>query len=162
MPLSVGSPAPDFTLKSMTAEGLVDIKLSDNFGHRPTVLLFFPAAFTSVCTDEMCSVSQGLTAYEGASVYGVSADSPFAQSEWAKMNGISIPLLSDYKREVAEAYGVLLPDLVGLGPAAARAAVVIDQDGVVRYAEQTPTPKDLPDFGKVQETLAGLKPVGSV
>ena len=78
--LTVGATAPDFTLKTKNAEGLKDIKLSENFGKKNTVLLFFPLAFTGVCTQEMCDVSGGLTAYTdlGAQVYGISVDSPFA------------------------------------------------------------------------------------
>jgi peroxiredoxin len=80
MPLAVGSQAPDFTLKTKTADGLKDIKLSDNFGKKQTVLLFFPLAYTGVCTQELCDISSGLSAYAGlgAEVYGISVDSPFA------------------------------------------------------------------------------------
>ncbi|MFQ3588670.1 MAG: redoxin domain-containing protein [Fimbriimonadaceae bacterium] len=158
MPLNPGTPAPAFTLKTMTSDGLKDVSLSENLGRKNTVLLFFPAAFTSVCTKELCDVSAGLGAYAelDAEVYGISVDSPFAQDAWAKANNIGIPLLSDYDRKVSEAYDVLLPDLVGLGPASARAVVVIDKEGVVRYAEQTPTPTDLPNFEAVKQTLATL------
>src|SRR5690349_22884983 len=81
MPLAVGTKAPDFTLKTKTADGPKDVKLSDNFGKTQTVLLFFPAAFTGVCTTEMCDATGGLAEYEklGATVYGVSVDGPFAQ-----------------------------------------------------------------------------------
>ena len=81
MPLAVGAKAPDFTLKTKTADGLKDVKLSDNFGKKNTLLLFFPMAFTGTCTTEMCEVSQGLNAYTdlNADVYGISADNPFAQ-----------------------------------------------------------------------------------
>ena len=81
MAIKVGSQAPDFTLKSKSASGLVDIKLSNNFGKKNTVLLFFPAAFTSVCTKELCSISGGMNDYAalGAEVIGISIDTPFAQ-----------------------------------------------------------------------------------
>ena len=80
MPIAVGSKAPDFTLKTKTSEGLKDIKLSDNFGKKQTVLLFFPAAFTGVCTTEMCDTTGGMAEYEklGAQVYGISVDTPFS------------------------------------------------------------------------------------
>src|SRR5208282_1873140 len=86
MPIPTGSKAPDFTLKSKQASGLVDVKLSNNFGKKNTVLLFFPLAFTSVCTKEMCDLTAGLNAYSGlnADVIGVSVDSPFAQEAWAQ------------------------------------------------------------------------------
>ncbi|SRR5581483_9024662 len=159
MALPTGTQAPDFTLKSKTASGLTDVKLSENFGKKNTVLLFFPAAFTGVCTQEMCSISGGLSDYEklDATVIGISVDSPFAQEAWAQKEGITFPLVSDYKRAVAKAYDVLLEDLVGLGPAAKRAAFVIDKNGVIQYSEQTPTPKELPDFDAVKATLAKLK-----
>jgi peroxiredoxin len=157
--LTVGATAPDFTLKTKTAEGLKDVKLSDNFGKKNTVLLFFPLAFTGVCTQEMCDVSGGLKAYTdlGAEVYGISVDSPFAQEAWAKQEKITIPLLSDLNRTVTRAYGVEFPNLAGVGDTAARAAIVIDKQGKVTYAEKTPTPKDLPDFNKVKASLEKLK-----
>lgn len=156
MPLAVGSKAPDFTLKSKTAEGLVDVRLSDAFGQQPTVLLFFPLAFTSVCTQEMCDTSAGLGDYAqlGARVIAVSVDSPFAQEAWAKANKITLTLASDLNKQVIKAYDVVFPNLAGVGDTAARAAFVIGQDGVIEYAEQTPTPKDLPDFDAIKAALA--------
>ncbi|MGH7803961.1 MAG: redoxin domain-containing protein, partial [Candidatus Binatia bacterium] len=110
MAVSVGSKAPDFSLKSKSADGLKDVKLSDNFGKKNTVLLFFPLAFTSVCTKEMCDITSGLNAYEslGAQVYGISVDSPFALEQWAEKEKIAVPLLSDLDKRVAKDYGVLL------------------------------------------------------
>lgn len=159
MPLSVGSKAPDFSLKSKKSDGLVDVKLSSNFGSKNTVVLFFPLAFTGVCTDEMCSVSQGLDQYAslGADVIGVSVDSPFSQEAWAKQNNISIALASDLNKATAKAYEVLLEDLAGIGSASARAAFVVDKNGVIQYAEQTPTPKDLPNFEAIRAKLGELK-----
>jgi glutaredoxin-dependent peroxiredoxin len=159
MAIPVGSKAPDFTLKSKQASGLVDVKLSNNFGKTNTVLLFFPLAFTSVCKSEMCDVTAGLQAYQGsgAEVIGVSVDSPFSQEAWAQKEKIGITLASDLNKKTAEAYGVLLPDLIGLGAVSARAAFVIDKNGVVQYSEQTPTPKDLPNFNAIRDTLSKLK-----
>lgn len=159
MAIAVGTKAPDFALKSKGASGLADIKLSNNFGKKNTVVLFFPLAFTSVCTSEMCEISQGLQQYKdlNAEVIGISVDSPFTQEAWAQKEKITIPLASDLNKKTAEAYGVLLPDLLGLGSVSARAAFVIDKSGVVQYSEQTPTPKDLPNFSAVRETLQKLK-----
>jgi glutaredoxin-dependent peroxiredoxin len=159
MAIQVGAKAPDFTLKTKNASGLADVKLSDNFGKKNTVLLFFPLAFTSVCTSEMCEISEGLSTYSdlNAGVIGVSVDSPFAQEAWAQKEKITIPLASDLNKDVVKAYDVLFPNLVGVGDTAARAAFVIDKDGVVQYSEQTPTPKDLPNFNAIKETLARLK-----
>jgi peroxiredoxin len=159
MPLKTGTSAPDFTLKTKTAQGLEDVKLSDNFGKQNTVLLFFPFAFTGVCTAEMCDISGGVSAYEDLSaiVYGISVDSPFAQEAWAQKEKISLKLLSDLNKTVIKAYDVVFPSLAGIGDAAARAAFVIDKKGAIVYAEQTPTPKDLPDFAAVKAALAKLK-----
>ena len=159
MPIAVGSKAPDFTLKSKQASGLVDVKLSNNFGKKNTVLLFFPAAFTGVCTTEMCQLSGNLNAYSGlnADVIAVSVDTPFAQEAWAQKEKINLTLASDLNKQVIKQYDVVFPMLAGVGDTAARAAFVIDKSGVVQYSEQTPTPKDLPNFDKVKETLAKLK-----
>ena len=159
MAIPVGSKAPDFSLKSKQASGLVDVKLSNNFGKKNTVLLFFPLAFTSVCTKEMCDITAGLSAYQGlnADVIGVSVDSPFSQEAWAQKEKITIALASDLNKETAKAYGTLLPDLLGLGAVSARAAFVVDKNGVVQYSEQTPTPKELPNFHAIQDTLTKLK-----
>jgi peroxiredoxin len=156
MPIAVGSQAPDFTLKSKTADGLKDIKLSDNFGKKQTVVLFFPLAFTGVCTQEMCDMTAGLGAYEklGADVIAISVDSPFAQEAWATANKIKLTIVSDLNKETTKAYGVLFPGLAGIGDTSARAAFVIGKDGVIKYAEQTATPKDLPNFAAVQAALA--------
>jgi peroxiredoxin len=158
MPIAVGSKAPDFTLKTKTAAGVGEIKLSDNFGKKNTVLLFFPLAFTGVCTKEMCDITAGFGAYESlnADVIGVSVDSPFSQEAWAAKEGIRVKLASDLNKGAAKAYGVLLDDLGGFGAVSARAAFVIDKAGVIRYAEQTPTPGDLPNFEAVQATLKSL------
>ena len=159
MPIPVGSKAPDFTLKSKNAAGLADVKLSANFGQKNTVLLFFPLAYTSVCTTEMCDQSSGLGDYEqmGANVIAISVDSPFAQEAWAKANSIKLTLASDLNKEVIKKYEVVFPMLAGVGDTAARAAFVVDKQGVVQYSEQTPTPKDLPNFPAIKAVLAKLK-----
>jgi peroxiredoxin len=158
MAIKVGSTAPDFTLKTKNAAGLSDVKLSNNFGKKNTVLLFFPLAFTGVCTAELCDVTAGLAAYTGlnADVIGVSVDSPFAQEAWAQKEKIGITLVSDLNKATTVAYDVLFPALAGVGDTSARAAFVIDKNGVVQYSEQTATPKDLPNLAAVKETLARL------
>ena len=159
MAIPVGSKAPDFTLKSKTATGLVDVSLSNNIGKKNTVLLFFPLAFTGVCTAEMCDVTTGLASFSdlNADVIAISVDSPFAQEAWAQKEKIGIKLASDLNKKTAEAYGTLLPDLIGIGAVSARAAFVVDKNGTIQYSEQTPTPKDLPNLSAVKETLARLR-----
>jgi peroxiredoxin len=156
MPIAVGSTAPSFTLKSKTATGLVDVSLSSNAGEKATVLLFFPLAFTGTCTTEFCDVSAGLSHYSdlGASVIGISVDSPFAQEAWAKANQITITLVSALNTEVTKAYDVVFPMLAGVGDTSARAAFVIGADGIVKYAEQTANPTVLPDFDAIKAALA--------
>lgn len=156
MALAPNSPAPDFTLLSKTAEGLKPVTLSSLRGS-VVVLLFFPAAFTGVCTDEFCSLSGGLNAIEGAEVFGVSCDTAFAQAAWAEQNKITVPLLSDYQHSVTAAYDVVLPDLAGHGPACKRAAFVIDASGVIVYSEETPTPGDLPNFEAVKAAVQAAR-----
>lgn len=155
MALSTGSQAPDFTLKT---SDMGDFTLSSNFGKKPTLLLFFPLAFTGVCTQEFCDLTSGFQKYAdlNAHVVGISVDSPFAQDAWAKKESITIPLVSDLNKEVTKAYDVVFPALAGIGDTSARAAFVIDKEGVIRYSEQTATPKDLPDFNKITEVLASL------
>src|SRR5438093_5427871 len=106
MAIAAGSKAPDLALKSKTATGLVDVELSENFGKKNTVLLFFPLAFTSVCTQEMCDVTSGLNAYTnlGADVIAVSVDSPFAQEAWAQKEKIALRLASDLNKKTAQDY----------------------------------------------------------
>ncbi len=158
MPIAVGTKAPDFTLKSKSPVD-AEIKLSNNFGQKNTVVLFFPLAFTGVCTSEMCDVTAGLSAYKdlNADVIAISVDSPFAQQAWAQKEKIGITLASDLNKATTKAYDVVFPMLAGVGDTSARAAFVIDKQGVVQYAEQTPTPKDLPNFNAIKDTLAKLK-----
>ncbi len=158
MAVAVGTKAPLFTLKTLTKEGPKDVALADYVGKQNVLLLFFPLAFTGVCTQEMCELSAGFAAYTAlkAQVFAISVDSPFAQAAWAEKEGISVTLLSDLNKSVAAAYGTLLADLMGLGSVSGRAAFVIDKQGVVRYAEQTPTPATLPDFNAVKRALETL------
>jgi len=163
MSLSIGTPAPSFTLSTKTADGPKQISLADHAGKENVVLLFFPMAFTGVCTTEFCELSQGLSAYASlnAAVYGISGDNPFAQEAWATKENITVPLLSDYDHSVAAAYGVaydsFLPQ-IGLGMAGVpkRSAFVVDKAGVIQYAESHDDPKVLPDFDAIKATLASL------
>jgi glutaredoxin-dependent peroxiredoxin len=164
MALSVGTKAPDFTLPSKSPEGPKQIKLSDNFGRKNTLLLFFPMAFTGTCTTEMCGVSNDLAAYASldAQVYGISGDNPFAQEAWAQKEKITAPLLSDYEHQVAKAYDVaydsFLPQMnLGMGGVPKRAVFIIDRSGVIQYAECDDDARALPNFDKVKTKLAELK-----
>src|SRR5438128_2493215 len=164
MPLAVGTKAPDFTLSTKTADGPKQVKLSDNFGKKNTLLLFFPMAFTGTCTTEMCEVSAGLNAYTdlNAAVYGISGDSPFAQEAWAQKEKISVPLLSDYEHKVAKSYAVIydsfMPQMnLRMGGVPTRSALIIDKNGVIQYAESNDDARQLPNFDKIKAKLAELK-----
>ncbi len=164
MALSVGTKAPDFTLPTQTADGPKQITLSENFGKRNTLLLFFPMAFTGTCTTEMCGISNGLREYRAlhATVYGISGDNPFAQEAWAQKESITVPLLSDYEHHVARSYDVaydsFLPQLgLTMGGVPKRAAFIIDRAGLIQYAESNDDARALPNFDKLKARLAELK-----
>ena len=163
MALQPGDTAPDFTLVSKGTNGPELVKLSDLVGKTNLVLLFVPMAFTGVCTQEFCDISAGISEYESldATVIGISGDNPFAQEAWAKKEGITIQLLSDYEHQVAKAYGVayeqFLPEAnLIMGGVPKRSAFVIDKQGVIRFADVQDHPKDLPDFAAVKATLQAL------
>ncbi len=135
MPLTIGTKAPDFTLSTKTADGPKQVKLSDNFGKKNTLLLFFPMAFTGTCTTEMCEVSAGLNAYTD---------------------------LSDYEHKVAKGYAVMydsfLPQMnLGMGGVPKRSAFIIDKNGVIQYAESNDDARQLPNFDRIKAKLAELK-----
>ncbi len=155
MALSIGTKAPDFTLKHKTEDGLSDVSLSDNLGKRNTVLLFFPFAFTSVCMSEMCSVQDTLNCFTklNAEVYGISVDSPFTLEVMAQKEHITFPLLSDFNKEVAKSYDVLYEDLLGLRGVAKRSAFVINKEGEITYAWSSDDPKNVPDFAELRAAI---------
>jgi peroxiredoxin len=164
MSLPVGAKAPDFSLPTKTEDGPKQIRLSDNFGHKNTLLLFFPMAFTGTCTTEMCGVSMDLSVYSSlnVTVYGISGDNPFAQEAWAQKEKITVPLLSDYEHKTAKAYDVaydsFLPQInLGMSGVPKRAVFIIDRNGVIQYSEVNEDARALPNFEKVKAKLAELK-----
>lgn len=159
MALTTGSPAPSFSLKHKHADGLDDISLASLTDGKKAVLLFFPLAFTSVCQDELCTVSGGLSEYAslGANVVGISVDSPFAQEAFAQKFGIEVKLLSDFNKEVSRAYGVLdedfLPGKLGFAGVAKRSAFVVSEAGEIVYAWSSDDPKQLPSFEEIKAAI---------
>ena len=155
MALSVGTKAPDFTLKTKTADGLEDVTLSANYGQHQTVLLFFPLAFTPVCMQEMCGVRDDLSAYEslGAKVYGISVDSPFTLEVMAQQENISFPLVSEFNKDTAGNYDVLYEELIGFQGVAKRSAFVVDKEGTITHSWSSDDPHDLPDFDAIKAAL---------
>jgi peroxiredoxin len=164
MALATGTKAPDFSLPTKTADGPKQIKLSENFGQKNTLLLFFPMAFTGTCTTEMCTMSNGLREYSdlNATVYGISGDNPFAQEAWAKKESITVPLLSDYEHKIAKEYDVMydsfLPQMnLGMGGVPKRSAFIVDRAGIIQYAESNDDARELPNFEKIKAKLEELK-----
>ena len=154
MAATVGSKAPDFTLMNDKRE---EVTLSSQKGH-PVVLAFFPAAFTGVCTKELCTFRDSMAKLNAANatVYGISVDTSFSLAEFKKQQNLNFPLLSDFNKEVIQAYGVFNPDMIGLKGIAKRSTFVIDKDGVVRHAEVLEDARNEPNYDKVFETLAKL------
>ena len=155
MTLATGVEAPDFTLKNKTPEGLQDVSLSSYRGKSNVVLLFFPFAFTGVCTEETCSVRDDLASYKdlNAQVLGISVDSPFAQEAMALKEGLNFPLLSDFNKVVSKEYGVLYEDFIGFAGVSKRSAFVISKDGIITFASSSDDPKQLPDFEAIKSAL---------
>jgi len=153
MSLQVGDKAPDFKLKSTE---LKEVSLSD-FAGKKVVLHFFPLAFTGVCTTQLCTMRDSFGFYEGlnAQVLGVSVDSPFTLAKFKEDQSYQFPLLSDFNKEAAAAYGALYEDFLGLKGIAKRSAFVIDEEGKVIYAEVLEDAGNLPDFAAINKVVAG-------
>ena len=154
MAATVGSKAPDFTLMNDKRE---EVTLSSQKGH-PVVLAFFPAAFTGVCTKELCTFRDSMAKLNAANatVYGISVDTSFSLAEFKKQQNLNFPLLSDFNKEVIQAYGVFNPDMIGLKGIAKRSTFVIDKDGIIRHAEVLEDARNEPNYDKVFETLSKL------
>ena len=159
MAIAVGTKAPDFTLKSKTDAGLIDVTLSNNFGKKKTLVLFFPLAFTGVCTKELCSVRDNIAAYNNvnAKVFGISVDSPQTLARFKEEQHLNFPLLSDFNKEASIVYGCLYDAFIGwMKGVSKRSAFIIDKEGIIRYAEVLENAGDLPDFEKISQTLSSL------
>lgn len=159
MPVEVGDDAPRFSLPMAQGRAYNDIEefsLAEALSEGPVVLAFFPAAFTSGCTDELCAFTEGLEAFErlDAQVYGVSVDLSFSQNEFIAKEDLDVPLLSDHAREVTREYNVVLPDMYGHFEVSQRAAFVVDEDGVVRHRWMRED--ENPDFGALVNDLVGV------
>jgi len=154
-PVAVGAKAPDFTL---TSQDRAPVTLSAVLNKGPVVLAFFPAAFSGVCTKEMCTFRDTVPELNrlSANVLGISTDTFFALKAWADAEHFNFPLLSDYNKTVIRQYGVVNPDMIGLKDIARRATFVIDRNGTVAYREVLDDARNEPDYGKVKEALAKL------
>ncbi|SMO69168.1 redoxin domain-containing protein [Fodinibius sediminis] len=151
----VNDSAPDFTL--LNTEGN-KISLADFKEKQKVVLLFFPLAFSSVCTEELCFTRDNMKLYHAmnARVLAVSVDSFFALNAFKKAENLNFTLLSDFNKEVARSYNVLYEDYFGMKGVARRAVFVIGEDGIIRHREVLEDSGDLPDFKAVQQVLGTL------
>ena len=155
MSVNVGDKAPSFSLYSSDKK---EVSLKDYEG-KNVVLLFFPLAFTSVCTNEMCSMRDNIAHYNGAdaNVLAISVDTPQTLAKFKAELGLNFPLLSDFNKETSRAYGALYEEFVmGMRGVSKRSAFVIDKNGVVRYSEVLENAGSLPNFEAVRETLSKL------
>lgn len=134
------------------------VALSAVLQNGPVVLAFFPAAFSSVCTTEMCTFRDSMAALNDvkAQVLGISTDTFFTLRAWADQLRLNFPLLSDYNKDVIRQYGVVNPDMIGLKDIAKRAVFVIGRDGLVKHREVLEDARNEPDYDKVRSALAGL------
>jgi peroxiredoxin len=159
MSLKIGQPAPQFELFN-SHKNKVSL---DSYKGKNVVLLFFPLAFSSVCTKELCSVRDSMSKYEGlqAEVLGISVDSLYTLGKFKEEQGLNFMLLSDFNKEVSQAYDCLYERFgYGMKGVSKRAAFVIDKEGIVRYAEVLENAAEVPDFGKINETLEALSANG--
>jgi peroxiredoxin len=158
--VDVGDTAPDFTVPMAGGSAYNDIEeftLSEALGDGPVVLAFFPAAFTSGCTEEMCRFRDSMASFEelDAQVYGVSVDMPFSQNIWIEQESLNFFMLADWDHEVIHDYDVVYPDLYGSIEAAQRSIFVVDTDGSITY--KWVRGEENPDFEElVEETRAAV------
>lgn len=155
MAIEKGQKAPEFTLFNSEKN---KVSLAD-FKGKNLVILFFPQAFTGVCTNELCSVRDNLNVYTGlnAEVVGISVDSIFTLAKFKEEQKYNFPLLSDFNKNVSQAYGAFYDEFVfEMKGVSRRSAFVVDKDGVVQYAEVLESAGDLPNFEAIKATLAGL------
>lgn len=150
--VSVGSPAPDFSLAPAPGPGRVT--LSEHRGH-PVVLLFFPLAFSSTCTEELCHVAEDWSRWEGlgARVLGISTDSPYVNRRFGEELKLPFPLLSDFNKDASSAFGVLYPEFYGMKGVSKRAAFVVDGGGTVAYAWVAEDADLLPPYQEIMEAV---------
>jgi peroxiredoxin len=152
--IDIGTNAPDFTLTNQDRQ---PVTLSGLRG-KAVVLAFFPAAFSSVCTKEMCTFRDSLARLNAADaqVFGISVDTFFTLKAFQADQKLTFPLLSDFNKQAIRDYGVFNEDMVGLKGIAKRAVFVIDKDGVVRHREVLDDARNEPDYEKVFTALAAL------
>ena len=156
MAVSVGQQAPDIELPLAGSKD--KFRLSDYRGKQPVVLLFFPLAWTSVCTQQMCDTRDAMARYNslGAKVVAISVDSPFALDRFKQEQSATFDFASDFNREACEAFGCKYEDLLGFKGVAKRSAFVIDKEGKVVFADVKESAKDVPSIDDIANALKQL------
>jgi len=156
MTLQVGQKAPAFTLFNTEKK---EVNSSD-FEGKNLLVLFFPLAFTGVCTKELCTIRDDIGNYENvnSAVVGISVDSLFVLEKFKAEQNIDFPMLSDFNKKVASDFGVLYDEFpaFGMKGVSKRAAFIVDKKGIVQYVEVCPTPGDLPNFEAITAKLKEL------
>ncbi|MBK7183254.1 MAG: redoxin domain-containing protein [Bacteroidetes bacterium] len=155
MKIEIGQKAPSFTLND-TEKKATSL---EEYKGKNVVLLFFPLAFTSTCTAELCATRDDIASYNNANaqVFGISVDSLFTLGKFKEEQRLNFPLLSDFNKEVSTAYGSLYPEFVlGMKGVSKRSAFVIDKDGIVQYAEVLENAGEQPNFIAIKEVLSKL------
>ena len=154
MALKEGDTAPDFTLTD-TSGNQVTLQDLQNKSDGDVLLTFFPLAFSSVCTDELCTMRDNMKFYDSlnTTVAGISIDSFFTLKEFKKANNLKFPLLSDFNKDASKAYGVLYEDFFGMKGVSKRSVFIIGNDGKIRYSEILEDSGKLPDFKAIQKVL---------
>lgn len=155
MTLNIGIIAPDFTLKNTE---LQDVSLS-NYKGQTVVVLFFPLAFTSTCTEELCYMRDNIAKFNdlNTTVLAISVDSPFTLKKYKEDNSLNFPVLSDFNKSTSQAYGAFYEDFVlGLKGVAKRAVFLIDKNGMLQYSEVLENAGNLPDFESLDKALSNL------
>lgn len=153
--LKIGDKAPDFKLYDSDKK---EMSLS-NYKGKNVVILFFPMAFTSVCTAELCSTRDDIAYYSnlGTDILAISVDSVFTLGKFKEDQRLNFPLLSDFNKDTSKTYDAYYEDFVfGMKGVSKRAAFVIDKEGTVRYAEVLESAGNLPNFEAIKSTLASL------
>jgi len=152
MALQKGDKAPYFKLVSSDKK---EVSL-DDFKGRNLVVLFFPMAFTSVCTNELCSMRDSIGDYSNlnADVVAISVDSPFTLDKFKQEQNLNFPLLSDFNKEASAAFGSMYENFVlGLKGVSKRSAFVIDKEGIIQHVEILENAGQVPDFEAVKAAL---------
>ena len=156
MPPEIGKIAPDFTLYNTHKQ---KVSLHDYRG-KNVVLLFFPLAFSGVCTKQMCQMRDDYSYYEqlNSEVIGVSVDSLYTNAKFKEVFQLNFPLLSDFNKEVSKQYDALMENFAfDYQGVTRRATFVIDKNGNLVYQEILASPGDYPNMGKLKEVIASLK-----